>query len=328
MEYTTSKLREQVEALLAKATPVLALRCDRSTTYSVKAGYRKIYARLKKRGVSPTDITLFAASTSKPYVSAFVFVLIEKIAQGSEKSERLLKAGELSSHEEMVTAIAEMEEAFSELELYNPRKSGHLAVEQKKVLDKHSVAARHAGDGHKSTTNGQSSPKRQPIFDCRDQRPCLVPEGFLRAGPGRACQGTVLVKAMFGTPKKRLGPSLVRVCSKASVFEKLYRRDCETIIQARVSSLFTENGPLGAGLIAGIGFSKYLDGPLLYRQSVIQEREGIGIAHAAHAKWVGHYAWWVSPLAVLIRTYVLVAVRFTPIKPRSRCLHPTRAPPG
>ena len=53
--------------------------------------------------------------------------------------------------------------------------------------------------------------------------------------------------------------------------------------------------------------SKYLDGLPLYRQSAILAREGIAIERATLADWVGHAAWWVTPLAALIGAHVMAA---------------------
>ena len=53
--------------------------------------------------------------------------------------------------------------------------------------------------------------------------------------------------------------------------------------------------------------SKYLDGLPLYRQSAILAREGIAIERATLADWVGHAAWWVTPLAELIGAHVMAA---------------------
>jgi transposase len=68
-----------------------------------------------------------------------------------------------------------------------------------------------------------------------------------------------------------------------------------------------EKGRPGAGLIANVVTSKYLDGLPLYRQSAILAREGIEIERATLADWVGHAAWWVSPLAAMIGAYVMAA---------------------
>jgi transposase len=68
-----------------------------------------------------------------------------------------------------------------------------------------------------------------------------------------------------------------------------------------------EKGRPGAGLIANVVTSKYLDGLPLYRQSAILAREGIEIERATLADWIGHAAWWVSPLAALIGACVMSA---------------------
>ena len=52
---------------------------------------------------------------------------------------------------------------------------------------------------------------------------------------------------------------------------------------------------------------KYLDGLPLYRQSAILAREGVDIERATLADWVGHVAWWVTPLAELIGGHVMAA---------------------
>jgi hypothetical protein len=45
----------------------------------------------------------------------------------------------------------------------------------------------------------------------------------------------------------------------------------------------------------------------LFRQSAILAREGIEIERATLADWVGHAAWWVTPLAAMIGAYVMAA---------------------
>jgi transposase len=88
---------------------------------------------------------------------------------------------------------------------------------------------------------------------------------------------------------------------------KLSCRACETIIQAPSPDLPIEKGRPGAGLLANVVVSKYLDGLPLFRQSAILAREGIEIERATPADWVGHAAWWVTPLAAMIGAYVMAA---------------------
>jgi transposase len=78
-------------------------------------------------------------------------------------------------------------------------------------------------------------------------------------------------------------------------------------MQAPMPDLPIEKGRPGPGLIANVVVSKYLDGLPLYRQSAILAREGIEIERATLADWVGHAAWWVTPLAALIGAHVMAA---------------------
>jgi hypothetical protein len=68
-----------------------------------------------------------------------------------------------------------------------------------------------------------------------------------------------------------------------------------------------ERGRPGPGLVADVVVGKYLDGLPLYRQSAILARDGIEIERATLADWVGHAAWWVTPLAELIGIHVMAA---------------------
>jgi transposase len=116
-------------------------------------------------------------------------------------------------------------------------------------------------------------------------------------------------------PFSKLGEDVTDVLDKIPARLKVIRhirpklscRACETIIQAPAPNLPIEKGRPGAGLIANVVTSKYLDGLPLYRQSAILAREGIEIERATLADWVGHAAWWVSPLAAMIGAYVMAA---------------------
>jgi hypothetical protein len=82
-------------------------------------------------------------------------------------------------------------------------------------------------------------------------------------------------------------------------------RKCEAIFQAPAPDLPIERARPGPGLIAHVLVRKFCDGLPLYRQSVILAREGIEIGRATLADWLGHAAWWLTPLAVLIGQYVM-----------------------
>jgi transposase len=111
----------------------------------------------------------------------------------------------------------------------------------------------------------------------------------------------------------RLGEDITEVLEKIPARLKVIRhvrpryacRACEAVFQAPAPELPIERGRPGPGLIANIAVSKFCDGLPLYRQSVILAREGIEIDRATLADWLGHAAWWLSPLAVLIGQYIM-----------------------
>jgi transposase len=148
--------------------------------------------------------------------------------------------------------------------------------------------------------------RRQPV---RRPLPEHLPREEVIHPAGDVCPGC------GGTHFSKLGEDVTDVLDKIPARLKVVRhirpklscRACETIIQAPAPDLPIEKGRPGAGLIANVVTSKYLDGLPLYRQSAILAREGIEIERATLADWVGHAAWWVSPLAVMIGAYVMAA---------------------
>jgi len=121
--------------------------------------------------------------------------------------------------------------------------------------------------------------------------------------------------ACGGTHFSLLGEDVTEVLEKIPARLKVIRhrrpklacRTCETIIQAPSPDLPIEKGRPGPGLLAHVAVSKYLDGLPLYRQSAILAREGVEIERATLADWIGHAAWWLAPLAVLIGAHVRAA---------------------
>ena len=111
----------------------------------------------------------------------------------------------------------------------------------------------------------------------------------------------------------RLGEDVTEVLEKIPARLKVIRhvrpryacRTCEAVFQAPAPELPIERGRPGPGLIANVAVSKFCDGLPLYRQSVILGREGIEIDRATLADWLGHAAWWLAPLAVLIGHHVM-----------------------
>jgi transposase len=118
----------------------------------------------------------------------------------------------------------------------------------------------------------------------------------------------------------KLGESTTEVLEKIPATLKVIRhvrpkyacRVCEAVFQAPAPDLPIEKGRPGPGLLAHVAVSKYCDGMPLYRQAGILERQGIDIDRATMAQWVGHVAWWLTPLAELIgRTIMAQPVIWT-----------------
>lgn len=148
--------------------------------------------------------------------------------------------------------------------------------------------------------------RRQPV---RRPLPEHLPREEIVHAPGDVCP------CCGGTQLSKLGEDVTEVLEKIPARLKVVRhirpkvscRSCETILQAPVPGLPIEKGRPGPGLVAGVVVSKYLDGLPLYRQSAILAREGIEIERQTLADWVGHAAWWVTPLAAMIGRHVLAA---------------------
>jgi transposase len=157
-----------------------------------------------------------------------------------------------------------------------------------------------------SAPNRSRPERRQPV---RRPLPEHLPREEIIHPAGDICPGC------GGTHFSKLGEDVTDVLDKIPARLKVIRhirpklscRACETIIQAPAPDLPIEKGRPGAGLIANVVVSKFLDGLPLYRQSAILAREGIEIERATLADWVGHAAWWVSPLASMIGAYVMAA---------------------
>ena len=152
-------------------------------------------------------------------------------------------------------------------------------------------------------------PKRERRQPARRPLPDHLPREEIIHAPGDVCP------ACGGTHFSTLGEDVTEVLEKIPARLKVIRhvrpkvscRACETILQAPSPDLPIEKGRPGPGLVANVVVAKYLDGLPLYRQSAILAREGIEIERATLADWVGHVAWWVAPLAEMIRTHVMAA---------------------
>ena len=151
-----------------------------------------------------------------------------------------------------------------------------------------------------------SRERRQPV---RRPLPDHLPREEIVHHPGSVCPGC------GGTRFSKIGEDVAEVLEKIPARLKVIRhirpklscRCCERIVQAPMPDLPIEKGRPGPGLVANVVVGKYLDGLPLYRQSAILAREGIEIERATLADWVGHVAWWVTPLAALIGAEIMAA---------------------
>ena len=172
-----------------------------------------------------------------------------------------------------------------------------------------SEAARAAARRSKADRRGREPPGRERRQPVRRPLPDHLPREEIIHAPNEVCP------ACGGKHFSKLGEDTTEVLEKIPARLKVIRhirpklscRTCETIIQAPGPDLPIEKGRPGAGLIANVVVSKYLDGLPLYRQSAILAREGIEIERATLADWIGHAAWWLAPLAQFIGAYVVAA---------------------
>jgi transposase len=113
----------------------------------------------------------------------------------------------------------------------------------------------------------------------------------------------------------KIGEDVTEVLEKIPVQMKVIRyvrpklacRGCETIFQAPSPDLPISKGRPGPALIAHVAVGKYCDGLPLYRQSDIYARQGVVIERQTLADWMGHAAFWLAPLGVLIGAHVFAA---------------------
>lgn len=84
---------------------------------------------------------------------------------------------------------------------------------------------------------------------------------------------------------------------------------CQTVVQADAPSRPVAKSPVGAGLLAHVLVSKYVDHLPLYRQSEIYARQGVEIARSTMADWVGAAHYTVRPLVDAIKRHVFKAAK-------------------
>jgi transposase len=86
---------------------------------------------------------------------------------------------------------------------------------------------------------------------------------------------------------------------------KMSCRKCSCVVQATAPERVIDRGLPGAGLLAHIVTAKFCDHTPLYRQSQIFAREGVALDRSILARWVGEVASLLSPVAEVLRRYVL-----------------------
>jgi transposase len=80
---------------------------------------------------------------------------------------------------------------------------------------------------------------------------------------------------------------------------------CDCIVQAPAPSRPIERGIAGPGLLAHIAVSKFADHQPLYRQAVIDARQGVELDRSIRARWLGMGAALIQPLVEALQRYVL-----------------------
>jgi len=86
---------------------------------------------------------------------------------------------------------------------------------------------------------------------------------------------------------------------------KMSCRKCSCVVQAPAPQRVIDRGLPGPGLLAHVITAKYADHTPLYRQSQIFAREGVELERSVLARWVGEGAALLTPLAEVLRRYVL-----------------------
>jgi transposase len=84
---------------------------------------------------------------------------------------------------------------------------------------------------------------------------------------------------------------------------------CSTVVQAPAPSRPIPKSIAGAGLLAHVAVSKYLDHLPLYRQSEIYARQGIDLDRSTMAGWIGAISSLVEPLVDAIGRHVIASAK-------------------
>lgn len=90
---------------------------------------------------------------------------------------------------------------------------------------------------------------------------------------------------------------------------KLSCATCQTVVQASAPTRPVAKSPVGAGLLAHVIVSKYVDHLPLNRQSEIYSRQGVEIARSTMADWVGAADYTLRPLVNAINKHVMQSTK-------------------
>ncbi|MHB1271920.1 MAG: IS66 family transposase [Rhodanobacter sp.] len=104
---------------------------------------------------------------------------------------------------------------------------------------------------------------------------------------------------------ERLDCEPVRFFVQRDIYPKYACRPCQRLVAAPVAPAIIERGRPGAGLLAHIAVSKWVDHLPLYRQSAIYTRSGVTLSRGTLAEWAGRIGVALTPLAEAMQAQLL-----------------------
>jgi len=152
-------------------------------------------------------------------------------------------------------------------------------------------------------TPGAESGKDKPV---RKPLPEHLPRTTEEHAPACGCPHC-------GTALKRLGEDVSEYLELIPEHFKVVRvvrpkmscPKCSAVVQAPAPSRPIPKSIAGAGVLAHVAVSKYLDHLPLYRQSEIYARQGVDLERSTMAGWIGAISELVAPLVNEIGRYVV-----------------------
>ncbi|RPI44227.1 MAG: IS66 family transposase [Hyphomicrobiaceae bacterium] len=187
-------------------------------------------------------------------------------------------------------------------------------AEQAQAEANHAGVAQCTGQGKQQTSQRPRQPAvRKPLPDHLPREIVVLEPNFTCRCNDPSCRTKI---------REEVTEVLEKIPSQLKVIRyirPIYAcRACEMVSQAPAPDLPILKGRPGPNLITHIAIAKYYDGMPLYRQSKVFGREGVEIERMVMADWMGHFAWWISPLVEMIGAYVMSAPAIhaddTPIK--------------